>query len=315
MKKISQFLILAVVLAVTGCYSLKLSIVKNETEYKISIKYPSFSADSIVRGKLMGYEKVETITSANVRLLNPNHETDQYARNDIDVYRIYYGSLYNRKQKVVLSGLIAFPKSEKSLIFYQYHHGTLLPIPFEMGMVATDAPSLFRFETKYRNGAFDQVRALGIMPASYGYFVSMPDYAGYPISRDLEHPYNVGTELAESSIDMLIAAREFAAKMGITLSREVYLTGWSEGAGAAYHVLKLIEQDYNKTFVPGAILSLQRNKPDKPGIVINKPETVEITYQATLACVTLFLRCSAHASTSRSLYHYLITGFPALSTP
>lgn len=253
MKKLSIFLLLAVVITFTGCYSLKLSIAKNETEYKIGINYPSFSPDSIVRGKLMGYEKVETITVANVKLLNPNHETDNYARNDVEIYRIYYGSLYNRKQKVVLSGLIAFPKGDKPMIFYQYHHGTLLPIPYEMGMGATDAPSLFRFETKYHKGAFDQIRALGIMPATYGYYVSMPDYAGYSISRNLDHPYNVGNELAESSIDMLIAARSFASKMGINISKEVYLTGWSEGAGAAYHVLKFIEQDYSKTITPGAI--------------------------------------------------------------
>ncbi len=251
-----MILMLAVVFTITGCYSLKLSIAKNEAEYKIGIKYPSFSPDSIARGKLMGYEKVETITSANVKLLNPNHETDQYARNDIQVYRIYYGSLYNRKDKVVLSGLVAFSKSDKPLIFYQYHHGTLLPIPYEMGMGATDAPSLFMYESKYRKGAFDQIRALGIMPASYGYYVSMPDYAGYSISRNLDHPYNVGNELAESSIDMLLAARSFALKMGVGISDEVYLTGWSEGAGAAYHVLKLIEQDYSKIIVPGAITLL-----------------------------------------------------------
>jgi predicted esterase len=230
-----------------------LSIVQKETQYKISITYPSYHPDSIERGKLMGFEKIETITAEHVKLLNPNHETDQYARNDIEVYRIYYGSAYNKKQNVVLSGLVAFPKSENPLIFYQYHHGTLLPFPYEMGMGATDAPSLFKFETKYHKGAFDQVRALGILPASYGYFVSMPDYAGYSISRDLEHPYNVGSELAESSIDMLFAARSFAQKMGIKTSEEVYLTGWSEGAGAAYHVLKLIEQDYNKVIVAGAI--------------------------------------------------------------
>ncbi|MEI7500760.1 MAG: lipase family protein [Bacteroidota bacterium] len=256
MKKLLTILLLAISILMTACYSLKLSIVQKETKYKISISYPSFHPDSIVRGKLMGYEKVETITSEDVKLLNPNHETDQYARNDIEVYRIYYGSLYNKKQKVVLSGLIAFPKSDRPLIFYQYHHGTLLPFPYEMGMGATDAPSLFKFEKKYHKGAFDQVRALGILPASYGYFVSMPDYAGYSISRDLEHPYNVGSELAESSIDMIFAARIFAQKMGIKTSKEVYLTGWSEGAGAAYHVLKLIEQDYNKVIVPGAITIL-----------------------------------------------------------
>jgi len=253
MKKINTILVLVISIAITSCYSLKLAIVKYKTEYKISIEYPSFHTDSIARGKLMGYEKVETITAENVKLLNPNHETDQYARNDIEVYRIYYGSVYNKKQKVVLSGLIAYPKSKDTLIFCQYHHGTLMPFPYEMGMGATDAPSMFKFETEYNKGAFDQVRALGILPASYGYFVSMPDYAGYSISRYLEHPYNVGSELAESSIDMIFAARSFAQKMGIETTKEVYLTGWSEGAGTAYHVLKLIEQDYNKLIVPGAI--------------------------------------------------------------
>lgn len=253
MKKPTTILLLVFAIALGGCYSFKLKIVKKRNNYPIGIAYPSYNPDSIARGKLMGYEKVETIAADKVKLLNPNHEIDKYARNDIEVYRIYYGSLYNRKQKVVLSGLIAFPKSGSPLVFCQYHHGTLMPFPYEIGLGATDAPSLFKFDAKYHKGAFGQIRALGILPASYGYFVSMPDYAGYSISRDLEHPYNVGSELAESSIDMIIAAGSFAARMGIKISKEVYLTGWSEGAGAAYHALKLIEKDYNNVIFPGAI--------------------------------------------------------------
>ncbi|MCX6286596.1 MAG: hypothetical protein NTY96_05730 [Bacteroidetes bacterium] len=253
MKRHLTILLFAIAIAVTGCYSLKLSIVKKECNYPISLVYPSFNLDSITRGRLMGYEKVESIPAGNVKLINPYHELDQYARNDVEVYRIYYGSVYKGNQKVVLSGLVAFSKCAHPLIFYQFHHGTLLPFPFESGMGAPDAPSLFKFEKKYKQGAFCQVRVLGILPASYGYFVSMPDYAGYSISRNLEHPYNVGSELAVCSVDMILAARSFAEKMNIKVTKQTYLTGWSEGGGAAYHTLKVIEQNYSHVIFPGAM--------------------------------------------------------------
>jgi predicted esterase len=253
MKKHLPILLLIIAIAVTGCYSLKLSIVKRESNYPINVVYPAFHPDSIASGKLMGYEKVESISAGNVKVLNPYHDLDQYAINDVEVYRIYYGSVYNGNRKVVLSGLVVFPKSHRLLVFYQFHHGTLLPFPFEYGMGAPDAPSLFKFEEKYKRGAFSQVRSLGILPASYGYFVSMPDYAGYSISRNLEHPYNVGSELAVSSVDMILAARSFAEKMNIKLTKQTYLTGWSEGGGAAYHTLKLIEQKYGDVIFPGAM--------------------------------------------------------------
>src|SRR5690625_4669271 len=82
----------------------------------------------------------------------------------------------------------------------------------------------------------------GLGFASHGYFVSLPDYAGYGISSDLEHPYTYHPELAIESADMALAARELTKKLGIKLTKGIYLGGWSGGGGASLATQKYLER-------------------------------------------------------------------------
>ncbi|WP_415839511.1 alpha/beta hydrolase family protein [Paenibacillus tarimensis] len=84
--------------------------------------------------------------------------------------------------------------------------------------------------------------------ASKGYVVSAPDYAGYNVSKHLDHPYNIPSELANYSVDMLRATKELTKKLKIMTDSKLFLTGWSEGGGAALATHKAIEQKYSKEF-------------------------------------------------------------------
>ena len=78
--------------------------------------------------------------------------------------------------------------------------------------------------------------------ATKGYAVVMPDYMGYGASREHIHPYMQGELTAKHVIDMILAVRSFLASRKIqTLSSDILLTGYSQGAHAALHTLRMIE--------------------------------------------------------------------------
>lgn len=125
----------------------------------------------------------------------------------------------------------------------------MLPMPFMGGEGALDAPSLYKGEVEVSLDPESakssyEVRMFGLGFASQGYFVSMPDYAGYGISSDKEHPYNYHPELAKYSADLALASRELAATLDLNLKDGVFLGGWSEGAGAALATHKYLEESY-----------------------------------------------------------------------
>ncbi len=200
------------------------------------------------RGKLISYQFINTIPASNINDLYPERleyegDVSHLPNYDINLYRILYASLQEDKL-VELSGLIVVPITDEPISHMQYHHGTMFPYPFPEGEGSLDAPSLY---TGLPTSAYDaqaESRIFGNYLGSYGYLVSMPDYAGYAKSSDLEHPYSVNTLLAEQSVDMILATKEFCAKENIRLDRKLFLSGWSEGAAAAVAVQKLIEVEY-----------------------------------------------------------------------
>ncbi|WP_245318680.1 alpha/beta hydrolase family protein [Hymenobacter elongatus] len=78
--------------------------------------------------------------------------------------------------------------------------------------------------------------------ASTGYLVSAPDYIGYGASKAVPHPYEHAASLASASLDMLRAAREFAAKEKLVLNQKNFLLGYSEGGFATLALHKLLEE-------------------------------------------------------------------------
>ena len=78
--------------------------------------------------------------------------------------------------------------------------------------------------------------------ATKGYAVVMPDYMGYGASVDSVHPYMHGELTARHVTDMILAVRPFFASRNLPVrSSGIMLAGYSQGAHAALHTLRLIE--------------------------------------------------------------------------
>ncbi|MGL5979570.1 MAG: hypothetical protein ACRCZY_01585 [Phocaeicola sp.] len=198
-------------------------------------------------GCLLSYSKTGTMSASEIKStfseIFPKVDTTEMI-NDIDYYKITYKSIRQGKS-TVLSGLVLVPNhGTVELKQVQYHHGTLSPIPTgtHYGEDPTDAPSLFDYAKPIIEEDQYEVRAFGLSFASSGYFVSMPDYSGYGESSDKIHPYICTPTLAHESYEMILAARELAEKLGVSLSSDISLCGWSEGAATSLYTQKIIEE-------------------------------------------------------------------------
>ncbi|TFG19451.1 MAG: hypothetical protein EU533_06810 [Promethearchaeota archaeon] len=218
----------------------------------IDISYDPYSeyANEVVdeRGILMGYEFIKTIEANDINDLFPEIDENEgdisdLPEYDIDLYRINYTSVF-LYEIVNLSGLIVVPKKNSTLSHIQYHHGTMRPYPYENGEGSKDAPSLYEGEKPEEEYAQYESRLFGNYLGSYGYLVSLPDYIGHGVSDSYEHSYSVNDRLAEQSVDMILATREFCDERNITLKDELFLCGWSEGGAACLATQKLIESEY-----------------------------------------------------------------------
>lgn len=123
-------------------------------------------------------------------------------------------------------------------------HGTLKPYPLPEGEGSEDIPSIYHGEYPDANWKGGEIRLFGSFTASHGYISILPDYAGYGASANVSHPYTIHRELAKESIDAILAAQELLKKETIATNNKVFLSGWSEGAGAALAAQKEIEEFY-----------------------------------------------------------------------
>lgn len=203
-----------------------------------------------VRGQLIKATLVKTISASDINDLFPEksgYEGDiaMVPKHDIELYSIVYRSIHNKKE-IDLSGLIVVPKKSGSLPHLQYHHGTMLPYPAPGGEGSLDVPSLYNGLAPATPESQFETRLFGNYLGSYGYLVSLPDYSGYAISDNVEHPYSVNKMLAEQSVDLILATKQFCKQKNIILNNKTFLSGWSEGGAVTLATQKLIEAKYSK---------------------------------------------------------------------
>ncbi len=207
---------------------------------------------TIERGQLLSSELVARISKDDINAYFPERkkmkgDIEEVPQYDIDLYKITYGSVYKGKL-TELSGLIIVPQKNSSYTLLQYHHGTLLPYPAKDGWGNQDAPSLYEGNSPKAHKEQYETRLYGNYLGSHGYLVSLPDYAGYGVSANIEHPYYVvNSELAQESVDMILATKAFAEKNHLPLNEKVALSGWSEGGAVAVATQKLIEEKYQNS--------------------------------------------------------------------
>ncbi len=216
-----------------------------------------------LRGQLIDSEFVKRISSEEINRLFPESneipgDISDLPTFDIDLYKIRYTSVF-LNEIVTLSGLVIVPDNEGSLSHLQYHHGTMMPFPYKNGEGSLDVPSLYSGGYPQIESAHYETRLFGNYLGSSGFLVSMPDYIGYGVSENYEHPYSVNDRLAEQSVDMIVATKSFANKYNIELDEDLYLSGWSEGAAASLATQKLIEERYTNLEMKEDSLSVTAN--------------------------------------------------------
>lgn len=168
---------------------------------------------------------------------------------DVDSYIIDYSTVYGLPYSIIRTpdavrarALILVPKRTdvSELPLAVYFHGTVLPVPeitdiFDMGTPADFTGA---------NGSQD-VRHCALPLASAGYCVICPEYTGYGPTSGRDHPFVYYPELWQSAYDSMVAGYKFLTdpKYGIKapVTRNVWLTGWSQGGGMALYAQRELE--------------------------------------------------------------------------
>lgn len=84
--------------------------------------------------------------------------------------------------------------------------------------------------------------------ATHGYIVACPDYIGYGLTDKIPHNYEHRQTLAQATVDMLLATKEFLNSTTINWTKKVFLAGYSEGGFATLSAQKLLEDAYRDDF-------------------------------------------------------------------
>lgn len=136
-----------------------------------------------------------------------------------------YLSTDQRGEPVMLSGKIYFPKDGHAKRFVLEPHYTIL--------ANKECPS-----------ECDMPEAV---LRDKGYALLMPDYLGYGITKDREHPYLNCELAAQNTVDLYFAATRFLEKLDrMPENDSVIIVGFSQGAQSAVATLRLLETTYTE---------------------------------------------------------------------
>jgi hypothetical protein len=190
----------------------------------------------IVNAQMVSYSLQESFTIASLdSFLNSTGISlpipPQY---DIDVYQVIYKTPYKHIDSLVnASGIVVFPKNKTCpSALGCYAHGTFTK---RVQVPSYEGPE----------------RPIGLFFAGVGGVVAaMPDELGMGDSDSsiIIHPYINGFHSGYASVNMMRAARQLADTLGVSLSGEVALTGYSQGGYTTMATNKLIQENFASEF-------------------------------------------------------------------
>ncbi|MBA9002579.1 alpha/beta hydrolase family protein [Thermomonospora cellulosilytica] len=188
--------------------------------------------DAGLRGRLVAVEHQRTLTAEQARRWLADDTFDGSAvKYGVDTYQLVYRTVDARRRPTVASGLLVLPRNgERRLRTVSYAHGTMSH--------RMDAPSV-------STEAWAQGPA--VIHAGAGFAAVSPDYLGLGLGPGI-HPWKHVPSETTASVDMLRAAREFTAGKGLTLARDVLVTGFSQGASAALGLARALQEGTDPYF-------------------------------------------------------------------
>lgn len=195
-------------------------------------------APSITRGSLVQANPLRTYPSPVQvgDLLTEGGFSNPISRYGVSLHQLLYRTIDAHGRPTVASGLVVLPLGgARHLRTVSFAHGT--------SVYRGDAPSVA--DDTFLTGP-------AIEFASAGFAAVAPDYLGLGAGTG-PHPWmDVPSEIS-ASLDLLRAARVFAARQGITLDREVYASGFSQGASAALGLSRTLQDGTDPWFRLAAV--------------------------------------------------------------
>lgn len=224
MKKYHLFLVLSALLFISGC----------EKEHTL------ISGD-YQRGDLI--EAVEKGTLSKEEIIN---RVTELSASDFAQYGVSYQVITYRTQylgkPIDSRGLLILPQKTGKTRLIMYCHGTELPsVRLNVEKIT---PSLYAGQKEN----FGDVRNMGLSWGTAGYAVFIPDYIGFGLTLGKDHPYVYYPEMFISDIDGLLAVKKALQQQKLDYDNRLFLTGWSQGAGAALSAHRYIQENYADDF-------------------------------------------------------------------
>lgn len=187
---------------------------------------PSIFAQKLVSNSVNGSLPVAQINARITKVFGQYGSANASA--PIDLQKVTYTSTDEDGERVILSGLMAWPRGGAPNGLVVFCHGT---IPDRDA-----SPSKWKGK---ENGSEAETATLAF--ASGGYAVIIPDYLGLG-DHKATHPYPRNIVNSQSVVDIIEPARELARRNRYNIGSKLYVTGYSEGGGIAMAAMQKLEK-------------------------------------------------------------------------
>lgn len=150
--------------------------------------------------------------------------------NGVDFYSVTYETTHPNGDIITVSGAVCIPQTINcELPMATYQHGTVF--------LPEDVPSNLNGES-----------IIGVLFASKGYIVPMPDYIGLGVSSEYVHLYVHAESEAQAGLDLLRAVRDAQESLDFGWNEQVFICGYSQGGHAAAALQRKIETEFSEEF-------------------------------------------------------------------
>ena len=185
------------------------------------------------RGEIAQSNSIGILTTNDIQqiLSNANITIPFTLSYSVETISINYYSVDGSGKQIIVSGALLIPQGTDNLPLVSIQHGTQT----KRDLVASVSPMNSTEGT------------VGLIMASMGYLVVVPDYLGFGTSNVM-HPYTHAASLVPSIIDMMRAGKIYSSQNQITLDGRIFLTGYSEGGYATLAAQRAIEAEYSQEF-------------------------------------------------------------------
>ena len=192
---------------------------------------------------------------------------------EVKAYKIIYKTKNTDGTEIQASGALIIPTVVDGVPMISQQHGT----------IRTDLQAPSNYQTN------SEAYSTASIFASNGFIVACPDYIGYGVSKNLEHPYEHRESLAQTSLDMIRASSEFIAKEKINWNKKLMITGYSQGGFATMSLQKKIEEQFPTEFnlVASSCGAGAYNKTQFMKDLINNPSVGNASYNQLYIWVSL----------------------------